>query len=264
VLDIGFSEIALIFTLALIVLGPEKLPRVASQVGRWIGRARGMARQFREQLEEEVNLEEVRKSKPPAIKPPPPAEAAPAAAPVPEATAPAAAEAASPAQPTYPDNYSHAHPTDADGRPLPSATDGVPLSQADSVSATAEEIAGQPLAQAQQTTYPDHYSHAHPTDADGLPLPAETQHQQYPDHYSHAHPTDAEGRPLPPPTSEAPADDSGQHDWVGAPAGDNVTAKDLPVGDVPVRDGGAGVTATDKPAQGTTAAGYAPPHERGT
>ena len=64
-LDIGFSEIALIFTLALIVLGPEKLPRVASQVGRWIGRARGMARQFREQLEEEVNLEEVRKSKPP-------------------------------------------------------------------------------------------------------------------------------------------------------------------------------------------------------
>ena len=73
-LDIGFSEIALIFVLALVVLGPEKLPRVASQVGRWIGRARGMARQFREQLEEEVNLEEVRKSKPPAIKPPPPAE----------------------------------------------------------------------------------------------------------------------------------------------------------------------------------------------
>ena len=223
-LDIGFSEIALIFTLALIVLGPEKLPRVASQVGRWIGRARGMARQFREQLEEEVNLEEVRKSKPPAIKPPPPAEAAPAAAPVPEVTAPAAAEATASAQPTYPDNYSHAH--DADGRPLPSATDGVPLSQADSISATAEGIAGQP--------------------------PAQAQHQQYPDHYSHAHPTDSEGRPLPPPTSDAPADDSGQHDWVGVPAGDNVPARD------------AGVTATEKPAQGTTAAGYAPPHERGT
>src|SRR5579859_1608128 len=62
--DIGFSKILLIFVLALIVLGPEKLPRVAAQVGRWIVRARGMARQFREQLEEEVNLEEVRRTQP--------------------------------------------------------------------------------------------------------------------------------------------------------------------------------------------------------
>ncbi len=61
--DIGFSEVLLIFVIALVVLGPEKLPRLASQVGRWIGRARAMARQFREQLEEEVNLEEVRKSR---------------------------------------------------------------------------------------------------------------------------------------------------------------------------------------------------------
>lgn len=60
-LDIGFSEILLIFVLGLIVLGPEKLPRVAAQVGRWIGRARAMARQFREQLEEEVTVEETRK-----------------------------------------------------------------------------------------------------------------------------------------------------------------------------------------------------------
>lgn len=60
-LDIGFSEILLIFVLGLIVLGPEKLPRVAAQVGRWIGRARSMARQFREQLEEEVTVEETRK-----------------------------------------------------------------------------------------------------------------------------------------------------------------------------------------------------------
>jgi sec-independent protein translocase protein TatB len=60
--DIGFSEVLLIFVIALVVLGPEKLPRLASQVGRWIGRARSMARQFREQLEEEVNLEQVRKA----------------------------------------------------------------------------------------------------------------------------------------------------------------------------------------------------------
>ena len=60
--DIGFSEVLLIFVIALVVLGPEKLPRLASQVGRLIGRARAMARQFREQLEEEVNLEQVRRA----------------------------------------------------------------------------------------------------------------------------------------------------------------------------------------------------------
>src|SRR6516165_3242506 len=49
-----FSEILIIFVLALVVLGPKKLPGVASQVGRWLGRARAMARQFREQLEQEV------------------------------------------------------------------------------------------------------------------------------------------------------------------------------------------------------------------
>jgi sec-independent protein translocase protein TatB len=55
--DIGFSEILVIFILALIVLGPEKLPRVVREVGRWVGRARAMARQFQEQLEEEVDVD---------------------------------------------------------------------------------------------------------------------------------------------------------------------------------------------------------------
>jgi sec-independent protein translocase protein TatB len=68
-----FSEILIIFVLALVVLGPEKLPRVVSEFGRWVGRARAMARQFREQLEEEVQLEEARKkargTPPPATQP---------------------------------------------------------------------------------------------------------------------------------------------------------------------------------------------------
>jgi sec-independent protein translocase protein TatB len=119
--DIAFSEILIIFVLALIVLGPEKLPRVAAQVGRWIVRARGMARQFREQLEEEVNLEEARKAeaaRSAAEANPPPAAAAPqatTAAPQPE-----------PEQPTYPDSYSHAHPTDSLGRPIPAPADPAP------------------------------------------------------------------------------------------------------------------------------------------
>lgn len=59
--EVGFSELLLIMALALIVLGPEKLPKVASQVGRWMGRARAMARQFRETLEEEVQLGETQR-----------------------------------------------------------------------------------------------------------------------------------------------------------------------------------------------------------
>jgi Tat protein translocase TatB subunit len=58
-LDFGFSEIVLTSAIALIVLGPEKLPKVARQVGSWMGRARVMARQLTEQLEREVNAEEL-------------------------------------------------------------------------------------------------------------------------------------------------------------------------------------------------------------
>ncbi|MGA8094816.1 MAG: Sec-independent protein translocase protein TatB [Steroidobacteraceae bacterium] len=63
--DIGFSEILVIFILALIVLGPEKLPRVVREVGRWVGRARAMARQFQEQLEDEVDVDRTRTSRRP-------------------------------------------------------------------------------------------------------------------------------------------------------------------------------------------------------
>jgi sec-independent protein translocase protein TatB len=52
---VDFPEIVIIFGVALVVLGPKKLPGTAAQVGRWVGRARAMARQFREQLEQEVS-----------------------------------------------------------------------------------------------------------------------------------------------------------------------------------------------------------------
>src|ERR1700693_1982512 len=60
-LDVGFSEILLTSAIALIVLGPERLPKVARQVGNWVGRARAMARQLTEQLEREVSAEELMK-----------------------------------------------------------------------------------------------------------------------------------------------------------------------------------------------------------
>jgi sec-independent protein translocase protein TatB len=61
-LDVGFSEILLTSAIALIVLGPERLPMVARQVGNWMGRARAMARQLSEQLEREVSADELLKS----------------------------------------------------------------------------------------------------------------------------------------------------------------------------------------------------------
>jgi sec-independent protein translocase protein TatB len=62
--EVGFTEIILIVGLALLVLGPEKLPGLVNKVGRWTGRARSMARQLRTQLEHEVTLDELTKSRP--------------------------------------------------------------------------------------------------------------------------------------------------------------------------------------------------------
>ena len=67
--DVGFSELLLIMVLALLVLGPQKLPKVVAEVGRWMGRARAMARQFREQLE--VEAAESQRPPPPAPTPTP-------------------------------------------------------------------------------------------------------------------------------------------------------------------------------------------------
>jgi sec-independent protein translocase protein TatB len=57
---VGSGELLLVFVIGLIVLGPERLPKVAAQVGRWVARARRMANQLRYQLEQEIALEELR------------------------------------------------------------------------------------------------------------------------------------------------------------------------------------------------------------
>ena len=54
---IGGSEFLLLCLIGLLVLGPERLPRVASQLGHWLGKARLMTRTMKRQLEEELDLE---------------------------------------------------------------------------------------------------------------------------------------------------------------------------------------------------------------
>ncbi len=61
--SVGFSELLLLFLIGLIVLGPERLPRVANQLGTWIGQARRMTRVMKRQLEEELNFEEKQSTK---------------------------------------------------------------------------------------------------------------------------------------------------------------------------------------------------------
>ena len=63
---IGGQELVLLMVIGLIVLGPERLPRIANQVGGWLGQARRMTRVMKRQLEEELDL-----NQPPSIKPPP-------------------------------------------------------------------------------------------------------------------------------------------------------------------------------------------------
>lgn len=52
--DVGFWELTFIMTLALLVLGPDKLPGLVRSLGRWMGRARAVARNLRVQIEREV------------------------------------------------------------------------------------------------------------------------------------------------------------------------------------------------------------------
>jgi sec-independent protein translocase protein TatB len=53
---IGGSEFFLLCLIALLILGPERLPRVARQVGGWLGKARQMTRSLQRQLEDEVDV----------------------------------------------------------------------------------------------------------------------------------------------------------------------------------------------------------------
>lgn len=59
--DIGFVELLICGIIALLVLGPERLPTAARAAGRWIGGARRMVSQFSSELDRQLKADELRK-----------------------------------------------------------------------------------------------------------------------------------------------------------------------------------------------------------
>ena len=61
--DIGFSELLVIGLVALIVIGPERLPRVARTIGHLAGRLQRYVADVKADINREIELEELRKMK---------------------------------------------------------------------------------------------------------------------------------------------------------------------------------------------------------
>ena len=59
--DIGFSEIVLIAVVALVVLGPEKLPKTARTLGHLFGRLQRYVNDVKRDIQRELELDELRK-----------------------------------------------------------------------------------------------------------------------------------------------------------------------------------------------------------
>lgn len=57
--EFSFSELLLCFIVALVVLGPEKMPKVARALGRWTGQARAYLRNLNAELERETQASEL-------------------------------------------------------------------------------------------------------------------------------------------------------------------------------------------------------------
>lgn len=57
--DIGFSELVVIGLIALIVLGPKRLPEVARTAGRWMGQLRRFVSDVKQDLDREMHTEDL-------------------------------------------------------------------------------------------------------------------------------------------------------------------------------------------------------------
>lgn len=59
--DVGFSELLLTGLIALLVIGPERLPKVARTIGLWTGRARRFLAHVKEDFDRELKAEELKR-----------------------------------------------------------------------------------------------------------------------------------------------------------------------------------------------------------
>ena len=59
--DFGFSEMLIIGVVALVVLGPERLPTVARTAGEWVGKAQRFVAQVKSDIDREASLSELKK-----------------------------------------------------------------------------------------------------------------------------------------------------------------------------------------------------------
>jgi len=58
--DVGFWELSLIALVALLVIGPERLPKVARVAGLWLGRGRRMIASVKADIDREIKAEELK------------------------------------------------------------------------------------------------------------------------------------------------------------------------------------------------------------
>ena len=59
--EIGFTELVLVAIVALIVVGPERLPGAVKTASLWIGRAKRSFNQVKTEIEKEINADEIRR-----------------------------------------------------------------------------------------------------------------------------------------------------------------------------------------------------------
>ncbi len=58
--DIGFTELVIVGVVALIVLGPERLPAALRTAGLWVGRIKRTIGSIQKEISEELRVEEIR------------------------------------------------------------------------------------------------------------------------------------------------------------------------------------------------------------
>ena len=59
--DIGFGEIIIIVLLALVIMGPERLPQAIRSILKWVHYLRQTASSLKETVEQELNIDEIKK-----------------------------------------------------------------------------------------------------------------------------------------------------------------------------------------------------------